>query len=157
MERLTEECWKNLDPWECCGQDKFCTRGCHDKGGCTNGCIVPKMYCGLAKYEDIGLTPEQIREVDKLYTEKCEELAKYKKLEEQGRLLELPCKEGTPVYMVERDCGGDTIACHYRECETCGDLYHYVEQNAFEAYMRDDIGKTVFLTKEEAEAALKNY
>lgn len=118
------------------------------------GPIYSSEITRLAEYEDIGLTPEQIKEVDKLYTEKCEELARYKKLEEQGRLLELPCKEGTPVYMIEQDCGGDTIACHYRECETCGDLYRYVEQNVFEAYMRDDIGKTVFLTKEEADAKL---
>nr|DAH29236.1 MAG TPA: hypothetical protein [Caudoviricetes sp.] len=38
MERLTDPCWKNLDPWECCGQDKFCNRDCHEAGGCTNGC-----------------------------------------------------------------------------------------------------------------------
>ena len=61
MERLTDPCWKNLDPWECCGQDYYCKRGCHDKGGCTNGCIVPKLYARLAAYEDIGLTPEEIK------------------------------------------------------------------------------------------------
>ena len=61
MERLTDPCWKNLDPWECCGQDYYCNRGCHDKGGCTNGCIVPKLYARLAAYEDTGLTPEEIK------------------------------------------------------------------------------------------------
>ena len=30
----------------------------------------------LAAYEDIGLTPDQIRQMDQLYREKCEELAK---------------------------------------------------------------------------------
>lgn len=29
-------------------------------GGCTNGCIVPKLYVHLASYEDTGLTPEEI-------------------------------------------------------------------------------------------------
>lgn len=29
----------------------------------------------LARYEDTGLTPEQIREIDRLYTEKCWEVA----------------------------------------------------------------------------------
>lgn len=52
MERLTEKCWMNLDPWECCGQDSHCTRNCHEEGGCANGCKVPKMYVKLAKYED---------------------------------------------------------------------------------------------------------
>ena len=60
VERLTEKYWKNLDPWEMCGQDHFCTRGCHDLGGCKGGCIVPKLYHRLAVYEDTGLTPEKI-------------------------------------------------------------------------------------------------
>lgn len=52
MERLTDKAWRNLDPWECCGQDHYCQRDCHGEGGCNNGCIVPKIYCKLAKYED---------------------------------------------------------------------------------------------------------
>lgn len=52
MERLTEKHWRNLDPWECCGQDRFCGRGSNDLGGCKNGCIVPKLYARLAAYED---------------------------------------------------------------------------------------------------------
>ena len=60
MERLTEKYWGNLDPWECCGQDYYCKRGCHDEGRCTKGCIVPQIYVRLAKYEDTGLTPEEV-------------------------------------------------------------------------------------------------
>lgn len=33
----------------------------------------------LSAYEDTGLTPEQIIQMDKLYLEKCEELAKLRK------------------------------------------------------------------------------
>ncbi len=33
----------------------------------------------LGEYEDTGLTPEQIREMDKLYREKCEEVNELKK------------------------------------------------------------------------------
>ena len=33
----------------------------------------------LGKYEDIGLTPEQLTEIDKLYTEKCQEVAELRK------------------------------------------------------------------------------
>lgn len=32
----------------------------------------------LAEYEDTGLTPEQIREIDRLYEEKCKELTSMK-------------------------------------------------------------------------------
>lgn len=60
MERLTDTCWMNFDPWECCGQDNYCKRDSREVGGCRNGCIVPKLYVRLAKYEDTGLTPEEI-------------------------------------------------------------------------------------------------
>lgn len=33
----------------------------------------------LAEYEDIGLLPEQIKEIDKLYAEKCSEVAQLQK------------------------------------------------------------------------------
>ena len=41
----------------------------------------------LAEYEDTGLNPEQIMEMDKLYLEKCEEVNKLlAKLREQRRV-----------------------------------------------------------------------
>lgn len=82
-------------------------------------------------------------------------LAEYEDLEEQGLLLRLPCKVGTSVYMVSQDCGGDKLDCMRGDCEGCPCLYSFVEENKFEAYMLEDIGKTVFLTKEEAEQKLK--
>jgi len=83
-----------------------------------------------------------------------DKLGAYEEAEEQGLLLRLPCKVGTPVYMVAEDCGGDTLDCRRGECEGCSYLYSFVEENAFDTYMVDDIGKTVFLTKEEAEQTL---
>jgi len=49
-----------IDPWEACGQDDYCKRGCHEQGGCTNGCKVPNLYWRLYAYEETGLTPEQV-------------------------------------------------------------------------------------------------
>jgi hypothetical protein len=102
MERLTDPCWKNLDPWECCGQDYYCKRGCHDKGGCTNGCIVPKLYARLAAYEDTGLTPEEIKAP---FTEDTminlaaqalgvepSRLRELAEADKDGRVVVLPCK-----------------------------------------------------------------
>lgn len=41
-----------------------------------NRCHFEKAVCErLANYEETGLTPEQIREIDRLYTEKCREVA----------------------------------------------------------------------------------
>lgn len=82
-------------------------------------------------------------------------LAEYENLEEQGRLIKLPCKVGASVYMVEQDCGGDTLDCMRGDCEGCPYLYSFVEENTFEVYMCDDVGKTVFLTRAEAEQKLK--
>ena len=38
-----------------------------------------KIGNALKAYEDLGLTPEQIREVDRLYSEKCKEVAELQK------------------------------------------------------------------------------
>ena len=84
-----------------------------------------------------------------------ERLKEYEDLEEQGLLLRLPCKLGTSVYMVAQDCGGDTLDCMRGDCEGCPYLYSFVEENTFEVYLCDEVGKTVFLTQEEAEQKLK--
>lgn len=61
MKRLTVDNWRNLDPWECCGQDRYCIRPSNKQAGCRNGCIVPKLYDRLAQYEDTGFSPEEIK------------------------------------------------------------------------------------------------
>ena len=73
-----------------------------------------------------------------------EKLREYEDLEEQDLLLKLPCKVGDIVYMIinQRDNYDDTI-------------YKIVSATSFGLSMIDNIGKTVFLTKEEAEHKLK--
>lgn len=102
MERLTNKDWRNLDPWECCGQDHYCQRGCHDPGGCTKGCIVPRLYARLGAFEDTGLEPEQcenakviIESVFSDDTSKAERIRELLKADEDGRLVVLP--EGPEV------------------------------------------------------------
>lgn len=48
----------------------------------------------LRQYEDTGLTPDQILEIDKLYAEKCREVAELQKAAEQYRWI--PVKEMYP-------------------------------------------------------------
>ncbi len=94
--------------------------------------------------------------------ELVEKLAEYENLEEQKKLLTLPCAVGDTVYEVQelrkRIQAYTIIAIHI---SNCGNLYGwelkdgkgvYSNVNGFSEYA---IGKTVFLTKEEAEAALK--
>lgn len=118
-----------------------------------------KLYKEVGKsidFETIELT-DAIKEYleHKQVKEYLEELKQYRGLEEQGLLLRLPCKVGTSVYMVAQDCGGDTLDCMRGDCEGCPYLYSFVEENKFETYMLEDIGKTVFLTQAEAKQKLK--
>ena len=58
-----------------------------------------KLYDRLVEYEDLGITPEQVRQMDAEFTRASKELADYKKSVDQGRLLHLPCKAGDTVYL----------------------------------------------------------
>lgn len=80
-----------------------------------------------------------------------EKLAAYEDAEEQGLLLRLPCKVGSNIYRITDD-GVDVADC--REIRVA-DEEMYIESNTFCDWISfDKIGKTVFLTEEEAEAKL---
>lgn len=83
-----------------------------------------------------------------------EELKEYKAAEEHGLLLRLPCKIGTTVYAIAEDCNGDYHDCNWRRCEICECLDRHIEEIGFELFMVEDMGKQIFLTEAEAEAAL---
>lgn len=95
-------------------------------------------------------------------------LAEYEDLEEQGRLIKLPCKVGD--YIWDNDFGRP---CSY---EVTGFSFGNVNQDSWEdeiifnqviayytnsngsitgSFAVSEIGKTVFLTREEAEEALQ--
>ena len=67
-------------------------------------------------------------------------LAEYEGLEEQGRLVKLPCKVGDDVYYILGI--PNKTPCAIDKC-------------TFELSDINKIGKTLFLTREEAEAKLK--
>ena len=167
MERLTDPCWKNLDPWECCGQDYYCKRGCHDKGGCTNGCIVPKLYARLAAYEDTGLTPEEVLPKDKaeeialklMRLADLESLCSYDRLRElaeadkDGRVVVLPCRQGDELWTY---CNHPVKRVYSFTVSDVSTLNGRTVLNTLGlgTIRPEDIGKTVFLTREEAERTL---
>ena len=93
-----------------------------------------------------------------------DKLAKYEDLEEQGLLLRLPCKVGDTVYTTSSyfDCDEDEcVNIDFCVCEedggTCEHLAkkYFVKETNFQIQMLAVFGKTVFLTKAEAEEALK--
>ena len=89
-----------------------------------------------------------------IMTSICEKLGKYEDLEEQDRLIKLPCKIGTEVYDIT--CWDDIEEkvvvkgkAYYRIVRK-----HKVTKLPFTYSDIDDFGKTVFLTKSEAEQKL---
>lgn len=93
-----------------------------------------------------------------------EKLGEYEDLEEQGRLIKLPCKVGDTVWDI--DFGFPTPCCisafSLGECEdyiddpiSDKDIVFYHSGRFTGSFLMSDIGKTVFLTKSEAEAKLK--
>lgn len=87
-----------------------------------------------------GLDCLRIADDNKHLAEWLEELKGYQQLEEQGRLIELPCKVGDDIYYI-LGIPNET-PCTINKC-------------VFELSDINDIGKTLFLTKAEAQAKLK--
>lgn len=83
------------------------------------------------------------------------QLQKYKDLEEQGRLITLPCKIGDTVWDIK--WWDDTTETRVIDGKTYFRrvMKHKVTKSKFKLFDYENFGKTVFLTKEEAEAALK--
>ena len=85
-----------------------------------------------------------------------ERLKEYEDAEEQGLLVRLPCKVGDMVYGIH---GGKTIlpmVAKWIETNECGwTIAAQYAPMAPKFFRFADFGKTVFLTREEAEKALE--
>lgn len=102
--------------------------------------------------------------------EDCEQLAKwlekskeYQQLEEQGRLVKLPCNRGDKIYFIKSAFSMAHFPIEAKVTSICGvdcdnDIMYssITEYNKIDRRFRSsDIGKTVFLTKSEAEEKLR--
>ena len=101
----------------------------------------------LGGYKIKGVNTDDLTScVDTILVENAiEKLAEYENLEEQNRLITLPYAVGSTVYVVINLYGERIIREHV--CENIVDIV-YDMQNG-------DFGKTVFLTREDAKAALR--
>ena len=125
----------------------------------------------LAAYEETGLEPEavehlklasmgkaiaEIKEFEGVPIDRLRELAQAKK---KGRLVVLPCDVGDKLYDVTLGEVREKIVVSLSMFvpESVNHLVIHAEnfRNAVTSYELQDIGKTVFLTREAAEAALK--
>ena len=107
-----------------------------------DGAPLSNAIARLAAYEETGLEPE--------------ELAQAKK---KGRLVVLPCDVGDKLYDVTLGEVREKIVVSLSMFvpESVNHLVIHAEnfRNAVTSYELQDIGKTVFLTREAAEVALK--
>ena len=103
-----------------------------------------------------NINPE--RPYEQVVADCMKDYLKYRKLEEQGLLLKLPCKVGDKVYSVTRGFISKYIICSIQKY-TEGFFFDWKCEEGIYANTRGftefEIGKTVFLTKEEAEQKLK--
>lgn len=118
--------------------------------------ILRKSLARFKAYEDTGLTPEEVAMKRDALEEYHREMYPLLKAKAEGRLVVLPCRVGDEIYRIVKPSGvckpfipiiPDTV-------EPFGICYRNV-MGGYSLIPFDEIGKTVFLTREEAEAALK--
>ena len=161
MERLTEKHYLGTDHY------MKCSGNCNVDMDCIDCPSFDRLVERLAAYEDTGLTPDEIKsmkdehfsglEMAKLHSALME-LKKYQEADKDGRLVVLPCKVGQRVFALL-----DTDK-HISECEVkqigMGNKIGFIGLEPIGARGREygvalnGFGKTVFLTREEAENAL---
>lgn len=178
MERLTkiDGCGQN-DLIRCfdCGPEKA-GENLENCGYCSEG--WQRALNRLAAYEDTGLEPEDIKKAFnegallKLTAQHLgttpDRLREWAKAEQEGRLVVLPCKVGDTVYKINRGDyahhwklfvqEGTVTEISWKNNRSGKDLgFAIIVRFNYEARVRfkfSNIGKTVFLTREEAETAL---
>ena len=151
-----------------------------DNGNCTavgGFCTaVPAAHCPLLRqYLDTGMTPEAFQSYvvflqdligDQKASEALDRFRQLVKADRAGRLVVLPCKVGGTLWVTGRDSVPREMRLEAPDIRTaCTDEDNLCmstcsrKPDGFCAYrLRNDgtdIGKTVFLTREEAEKALE--
>ena len=111
----------------------------------------------LAAYEDTGLTPEEVDELTKDWTDLCTIVGEcggisrvmvLAEADKDGRLVVLPCKVGDTVYLIVT-----------KRAKVYMPEFRFVKKSRLTFFNMErvlqDFGKAVFLTREEAEKALE--
>ena len=121
----------------------------------------------LAAYEDTGLTPERcaefaradaegryivMRDAEQAGVARLRELAEADK---DGRVVVLPCKVGDTVWRIVRDGEPHITRDEVRDMYFADDMTPCVELVGGRVTFTEKFGKTVFLSREEAEKALQ--
>lgn len=160
MERLTEKHYLGTDHY------MKCSGNCNVDMDCIDCPSFDRLVERLAAYEDTGLYPEsvealklsmmgkailEITEFEGLPIDRLRELAGADK---EGRLVVLPCKVGDGLWTF---CSHPVEQVYSFTVTDISTLNGRTMLNTSRCGVVDarDVGKTVFLTREEAEEALE--
>nr|DAU56531.1 MAG TPA: hypothetical protein [Caudoviricetes sp.] len=166
MERLTRRSDTGHAYYPRCFEEPCIGAGCKIKD-----CLLDDIICDrLAAYEDTGLEPEEVLPKDKadeialklMRLVDLESICSYTRLRELAeadkdeRVVVLPCKVGDVVYGFHGEKTILPMVAKWIETNTdgwCIEVQYAPMAPRF--YRFSDFGKTVFLTREEAEKALE--
>ena len=165
MERLTK--WNELSHKHAYYPRCF-EEPCYGSGCKIKDCPFETAVCErLAAYEDTGLTPERCAEFARADAEgryivmrdaEQEGVARIRELVEadkDGRVVVLPCKVGDTVWRIVRDGEPHITRDEVRDMYFADDMTPCVELVGGRVTFTEKFGKTVFLSREEAEKALQ--
>lgn len=166
MERMTEKHYLGTDHY------MKCSDSCNVDMDCIDCPSFDRLVERLAAYEDTGMTPKRcaefaqadaegryivMRDAEQEGVARLRELAKADK---DGRVVVLPCKVGDRLFEVT---GRKTISVYKVRAIRVELFGLFIEWDIVEGFVwqslsginAGEIGKTVFLTREEAEKALE--
>ena len=111
--------------------------------GCGSNCKYGFQHCRTEDWENCKTIDDVI-----------DKLAEYEDLEEQGRLIKLPCKVGDTLYRLVPNLYREYVEIKIAQFVINKNGIYFITDKGV-SWSADKIGKTVFLTKSEAEAKLK--
>ena len=122
--------------------------------------VAEKNYRG-ADFESIDSVDDDIKancikcaEEHEQLAEWLEELKSYKDLDEQGLLVRLPCKVGDSVFII---VGKDISRQGIRKIEISDNSIIFKTNRQKKIFNVAELGKTVFLAREDAEKKLEEF
>lgn len=125
--------------------------------------IIRQLYSALAAYEGTGLEPEEVDKLTKDWSDLCtvlgecggiDALRELADADKDGRLVVLPCKPGDGLWTF---CSHPVEQVYSFTVTDISTLNGRTMLNTSRCGVIDarDVGKTVFLTREEAKKALE--
>lgn len=129
--------------------------------GYATKCELVQMAERLAAYEDSRLSPQacaQAAEIEKQlasYDFSAKKMLEFIRADKAGRCVVLPCKVGDTVWRIVRDGNPHITRDEVRDMYFADDMTLCVELVGGRVTFTEKFGKTVFLTREEAERAME--